>query len=240
MNDRRLLTILVCMIALDVYESDAQAQDILPRHEPSLVAVADHPGCRAEEGLAMRAADAFCREFADHFGSGLGMTGTDLYNHPLSDNKLFAVSIGEESPQEYGLRLFLLSATAEKLQPLGISGAMYDSYYLRPSLFIDGPCVIVLGETGAEYTWGVSAWRTCGDHLQHLGNIEVSALPDESSPLPFVTVQRKEGVLQIIFETDLLLWKPDGSHIDLYRRSDIPHTFQLIDDEFVLLNGVVD
>ena len=124
---------------------------------------------------------------------------------------------GVDSPEDYGVRLYLIQDTAQKLSVLFESHGYMDSYYLRPSVFkIVGTneLTLILAEAGAEFSYGIGVYRLNNQQMRYLGILDV-AVEGESNPesaVPFIKIAEKQGALTFTFTKDVVMSDDEGNY----------------------------
>jgi hypothetical protein len=153
----------------------------------------------------------------------------DAYALPETGDYL-AVSSGPDSNNDYGLRFQLLRIQSGKASVVFSSVGMMDSYVLKPMFFSNGTTVLILGETAAEYCWGIVAFEYRQGRLRDFGSINVARPGDDvfepDSPLPYASVRYLHGDYEVSFATDLVLGPGETTQVSLQRRGDRPHVFR--------------
>jgi hypothetical protein len=206
-----------------------QPMRYLERHLPRLRRPAGEP-VAWEEGVDPAVARAVHRLFGpDPEGSLLDAT---VYGVPYRPDRLLVVARSGETAEDYGRRLHLIAEEAGSYRVVTRSRGAGDSYILRPALFPAGECVIVLSETGTEYSWGLVAHRLCGDRLETLGPLPV-ALAEEHpagattvSPVGVARVQASAGGVRVEFHADVVVEPGGRAEEELRRRGAEPIAFR--------------
>lgn len=124
-----------------------------------------------------------------------------------------------DTPEDYGPRLTLIRVVNGRARDLARSRGFMDTYYVGPVFFAQDSTVILLADTGAEYSWGVIAFEVSARGLTDLGRINVARyegirLPRSDTvlvtevltdPLPHVRLTARNGTYIAEFTTDLVL-----------------------------------
>jgi hypothetical protein len=139
------------------------------------------------------------------------------------DGAFLCVTQGSDSSGDYGLRLQLIELRQGKATLKFSSRGMNDSYVLQPMTFVGQDRILILAETGAEYSWGLAAFELRDGNLRDLGDIDVAGPESESSagpesPLPFATARYVAGDYEVAFATELV-FDPGGTNEALLRRT---------------------
>ena len=124
---------------------------------------------------------------------------------------------GVDSPEDYGVRLYLIQDSTQRLSVLFESHGYMDSYYLRPSVFKIGETkqpTLILAEAGAEFSYGIGVYRLNNQQMRYLGNLDV-AVEGESNPtsaVPFTKIVEKQGTLTFTFTKDVVVSDDKGNY----------------------------
>lgn len=121
--------------------------------------------------------------------------------------------------QDFGKRFLLIKNTAKGFTLLDKSKGMMDSYILQPTFFTSKDRVIILGDTGAEYSWGVVAYEIRKDKLKYLGTLSVAKPTEETTinPIPDAILKLSGNKLRVEFHSDLV-FDPGGRKDRLVKR----------------------
>ena len=160
-----------------------------------------------------------------------------LYACPQREDLFVAVASLIYMPKNYGKRFFLIKEGIQGFDLLSKSDGMMDSYILRPTFFTTNNRIIILGETGAEYSWGVVAYEIFNETLKDLGTIYVAKPTEETTdnPIPDAQVKLSGGSLIVEFHTDLI-FDPGGHNDRLVKRvNDQPIVFAHDGRDFFLM-----
>jgi hypothetical protein len=205
-------------------QADARIGDYLTRSEPILVRD-ETAGVWYEETIGFDVVEALMQGLARN-----GVQHPLIYRIPKVDQVyLIAAVCEDEQPDDYGLRFFLVRVSAGDIHILDRTRGAMDSYSLRPTLFTGEDRVLILAETGAEYSWGISAFEFAGDRLRSLGNINVARSVNEpiettENPLPYAKTRHGGDAYVVEFYTDLVI-DPGGDAVELRRDGDAPFVF---------------
>jgi len=160
-----------------------------------------------------------------------------IYSCPDRAN-LFVIVSGMISTQEnYGKRFFLIKEGEQGFSLLSNTHGMMDSYILRPIFFSANNRTIILGDTGAEYSWGVVTFEIVNDKLKDLGTIDVAKPTEEDTvnPIPDALLKLCSGKLLVEFHTDLV-FDPGGYNDRLVKRvNNQPISFEYDGKKFMLI-----
>jgi hypothetical protein len=127
----------------------------------------------------------------------------------------FLVSAGgRQVDTDYGWRFILLRSEGDDLVELFYGRGAFDSYILDPYFYIGEKKILILAETGTEYTWGFEAYEFDieGKTISYLDRLPVARV-DESedswgeliNPLDRAQVSMENGRYTIAFTTDIVL-----------------------------------
>lgn len=107
--------------------------------------------------------------------------------------------------KDYGKRFLLIKKTAKGFTLLDKSHGQMDSYILQPTFFTSKDRVIILGDTGTEYSWGVATYEIKNDRLKDLVGIGVAKPAEDNTinPIPDAVLKSSKGRLRVEFHTDL-------------------------------------
>jgi hypothetical protein len=127
----------------------------------------------------------------------------------------YLVSIaGKQIETDYGARFILLRREGKDFVELFYGRGAMDSYILNPFFYSGDTKILILAETGTEYTWGFSAYEfdAAKKSFAYLDELPVARVYDgEDSwgevikPLDRARVFIKNGRYTIEFDTDIVL-----------------------------------
>lgn len=161
-----------------------------------------------------------------------------IYSCPGRADLFVTVSAPINTEENYGDRFFLIKEGDQGFSLLSKTHGMMDSYFLRPTFFTATNRTIILGETGAEYSWGVVAFEIVNDKLKDLGTIYVAKPTEEDTvnPIPDAQLKLSSGKLIVEFHTDLV-FEPGGHNDRLVKRvNNEPISFEYDGKKFLLIN----
>ena len=147
--------------------------------------------------------------------------------------------IAPGTEKDFGKRFLLIKKTAKGFTLLDKSKGMMDSYILEPTFFTSKNKIVILGETGAEYSWGVVAYEIQKNKLKDLGTINVAKPTEESTdnPIPDAVLKLSGNKLRVEFHTDLV-FDPGGRKDRLVKRvNGRPFVFEYNGKEFQFKKG---
>ncbi len=200
------------------------ANTYLPRHEPAQIkwSESERRYChdsRVEQEVAREIAAQFEGSGAHRVRCIYGIPGSRLY---------LLTGTGSRTGEQVGLQFFLIRHDDAGLTILQESTGMQDSWFLSPVFFWTDDRVLVLADTGTEYSWGVVAFELRDATLRDLGVISVALDAEENTvdPLPSAKVRRTEDGYLVEFHANLV-WNPGGSdERPLPREAGRPHLFR--------------
>jgi hypothetical protein len=136
-----------------------------------------------------------------------------VFKVPLAEHLyLVAGAYGKDSRKDYGIRFYLLEERGGTLTELYHSRGMRDSYVLNPTFFIGKDRVLIIADTGAEYSWGLEAFEFRARDLKYLGTIKIAKKVSEdnyargfTAPLKDAEAIFKGGSYHVAFTGDLYL-----------------------------------
>lgn len=123
-----------------------------------------------------------------------------IHLHEYEDLKFVVGRNTDNSNVEnIGLRLFILGNSNEIIFK---SSGQQDSYYFEPHIFqssIDEDRLIIIGEIGAEYSWGAQTFLFEKNNVIELGSMDVGIIekPVEKDDIYFETPSRIIKYLEI-------------------------------------------
>jgi len=160
-----------------------------------------------------------------------------IYSFPGRANHFIIVSGMISMQDDYGKRFFLIKEVEQGFSLLSKTRGMMDSYFLRPTFFTVNNRTIILGDTGAEYNWGVVAFEIVKDKLKGLCSINVAKPTEEDTvnPIPDTRLKLSSGKLIVEFHTDLV-FDPGGYNDRLVKRvNGQPISFEYNGKKFMLI-----
>jgi len=160
-----------------------------------------------------------------------------IYSCPGHADLFIAVCAPINSRDNYGDRFLLIKDSEHGFSILSKTHGMMDSYFLRPTFFTANNRTIILGDTGAEYSWGVVAFEIVNDKLNDLGIIDVAKPTEEDTvnPIPDAQLKLISSKLIVEFYTDLI-FDPGGYNDRLVKRVDSqPISFEYNGKKFILI-----
>jgi hypothetical protein len=160
-----------------------------------------------------------------------------IYSCPGRADLFVTVSSLINTQENYGKRFFLIKEGEQGFSLLSKTGGMMDSYILEPTFFTANNRIIILADTGAEYSWGVVAFEILNDKLKDLGTINVAKPTEEdtTNPIPDAQLKLSSGKLTVEFHTDLV-FDPGGYNDRLVKRVNYqPINFAYNGKKFLLI-----
>ncbi len=122
----------------------------------------------------------------------------------------FSFNHYSESKNDYGLKFIVFKVDGNDYETIYESSGSYDSYILEPTFFsqdISKKPVVVLAETGAEYSWGARVFILTQElEVQDLGGLDVAVLGeynDFESVIPYTKIIEKNGIYEFLFTKDV-------------------------------------
>jgi hypothetical protein len=207
----------------------------LQRYEPRPVTVSNRFGYDAEMvdlDQARRIADHFFRRFGED-------ERPEVYGIPEAPG-LFLVSASADhrGERDFGGRFYLVRDGTDGVEELFRGRGAGDSYFLRPTFFFGEGRLLILAETGTEYTWGFDAYSLEDETMLELGGIGAAFSDGETtmSPLEWSRVRSDGSAFTVGFSSDLVL-DPGTRHEwflprsgDEIRFAQLGERFDLVDD----------
>lgn len=123
----------------------------------------------------------------------------------------------EGSEKDYGARFSVLRVTEGRSTVTYSSRGSFDSYFLRPSFFstgVEGEALLVLAETGTEYSWGARVFKVSADGAaKDLGSLDVAVIEDPEndtvSVIPYTRIKAVGNGYEFTFTKDVI-FDPGG------------------------------
>lgn len=128
----------------------------------------------------------------------------------LNDTVSFRIGFDPslDTPTDYGARLMLLRKSSNAYSRSYHSKGAADSYGMRPAFIADcgGNELLIFGEIGTEYSWGLRVFAYNDGKVQALGEIPfaVEGESDAESAVPFMRFSRKSQSAMVSFTKDLI------------------------------------
>ena len=152
---------------------------------------------------------------AGHFHKKYGDDETvSVYKIPgFDDHYLVSGSMDHKGVTDFGLRFFLVKKEGDSYRQLFRGRGAGDSYNLDPYFYTAEDRVLIIAESGTEYSWGLSAYEFRSGKLKALGYIDVARWSSENyvDPLDRATVFLQGGRYIVEFASNLRL-NPGGLH----------------------------
>ena len=131
-----------------------------------------------------------------------------IYKIPNISDYLLISTYDFTQNKNYGRKFILLKNSNNVYKIISIQKSVGDSYILRPTFFIGQDTILILAETGAEYTWGIEAYEFKSYHLKHLGSLNIASYDDESyddyhSSIKRCTVELSNSTYRFSFIGDI-------------------------------------
>jgi hypothetical protein len=140
----------------------------------------------------------------------------------------YLVSIaGKQIQTDYGVRFILLRRKGKDFVELFYGRGAMDSYILDPFFYSGDSKILILAETGTEYTWGFSAYEfdAAKKELKYLDELPAARVYDGEdswgeliNPLDRARVFIEKGLYSIEFDTNIFL-APGGIDERLIERN---------------------
>ena len=140
-----------------------------------------------------------------------GYEGDVVYR--LNDTISFRIArdFALDTPPDYGVRLMLLQGSAPASHRTYYSKGSADSYGMIPTFIANcgGNELLIFGEIGTEYSWGLRVFAYNDGQVKDLGDIPlaVEGHVDAESVVPFMRFSQKGDSAILSFTKDLI-WKP--------------------------------
>jgi hypothetical protein len=125
---------------------------------------------------------------------------------------------GEQIESDYGVRFILLRREGKDFVELFYGRGAMDSYILNPFFYSGDVKILILAETGTEYTWGFSAYEfnAVKKSITYLDELPVARVYEGEdswgeliNPLDRARVFLRNGRYTVEFDTDIVL-EPGG------------------------------
>jgi hypothetical protein len=148
------------------------------------------------------------------------VNGSSIYQYKGDLSLFFGSSLDEtfeSSERDYGSRFSLIRVTGGSTKILFQSRGSMDSYFLRPSFFsadIDKAQLLILAETGTEYSWGARVFLVSPDgSAKDIGSLDVAVLDDPESDtvsvIPYTRIKVLGNGYEFTFSKDVI-FNPGG------------------------------
>jgi hypothetical protein len=159
------------------------------------------------------------------------LNGESLY-HYRNDIFLSFDHHIEGTANDYGSRLSVIKVTGESSKVIYYSRGSGDSYFLRPSFFstdIKQAPLLILAETGTEYSWGARVFLVATDgSAKNPGSLEVAVIEDPEndtvSIIPHTRIKFDGKRYEFTFEKDVI-FNPGGLNDHPVNRSQIKYVY---------------
>jgi hypothetical protein len=158
-------------------------------------------------------------EESDGYESMMSHYKDDLYFTVGFDHNI-------DQSEDYGLRFYMLRKDDDGLSTLFESKGSKDRYLLKPTFYSNDkvdPLLIILAETGAEYSHGIRVFLVSkADTVKDVGTLNVGVWENInesiegtprgniSSAIPYTTIKYSQGKLIFTFSEDVF-FDPGGS-----------------------------
>jgi hypothetical protein len=113
-----------------------------------------------------------------------------------------------DTPVDFGARLMLLQGSAAASNRSYYSKGSADSYGMRPTFIANcgGNELLIFGEIGTEYSWGLRVFSYNGGQVKDLGDIPlaVEGESDAESVVPFMRFSQSGDSAIVSFTKDLI------------------------------------
>jgi len=212
----------------------AQAGE-MAKHVPKVIEVEREKKAFAfDKGTMTREeAEGVAAYFHKKFGDDEIVT---LYKIPGSANYyLVSGSLGPQVESDYGIRFSLVRKEGDSHKQLFRGRGAGDSYNLDPYFYSAEDRVLIIAESGTEYSWGLSAYEFRDGKLKHQGYLQVARWSGENyvDPIDRAAVFLRDGRYVVEFATNLRL-NPGGLHPWWLVRVKEKITFVQDGDKFIL------
>lgn len=133
-----------------------------------------------------------------------------------------------DKPNDFGRRLMLFKKEGGADKRVYYSKGSWDSYILRPTFFANcgGYYLLILAETGTEYSWGMRVFAYKLGQVKDLGDIPIAMdVEDErfnDSAIPHMRF-REEGSSLVISFDNKVVRDPGGLHEKHYTAAEIEY-----------------
>jgi len=163
------------------------------------------------------------------------LNGESLYHYRMDLFLSFGSSLDEtfeSSEMDYGSRFSLIKITEGSTKVLYQSRGSMDSYFLRPSFFstdINKAPLLILAETGTEYSWGARVFLVSPDgSAKNPGSLKVAVIEDPEndtvSIIPHTRINFDGKRYEFTFEKDVI-FNPGGPDDHPVNRSRIKYVY---------------
>lgn len=235
---RVIIFMILFQLSLNFYGSVSFGEDLIfKRFQPTMTEV------KVDENLHWDYDNKIARQKAEsiynyiHQKYNAEKSYAAIYSCPGRADLFVAVSAPINTQENYGARFLLIKKGKKGLSLLSKTHGMMDSYILEPTFFTADNRTIILGDTGAEYSWGVVAFEIVSDKLKDLGTIDVAKPTEEDTvnPMPDAQLKLSSGKLIVEFHTDLV-FDPGGHNDRLVKRANNqPLSFEYDGKSFLLI-----
>jgi hypothetical protein len=138
----------------------------------------------------------------------------------------------EGSEKDYGSRLTVFRVTNGNSNVIYYSKGSFDSYILRPSFFSTGigqDPLLILAETGTEYSWGARVFLVSPDgSAKNPGSLGVAVIDDPEndtvSVIPHTRIKFDGKRYEFTFERDVI-FNPGGLNDHPVSRNKIKYVY---------------
>jgi hypothetical protein len=159
------------------------------------------------------------------------INGESLY-HYRNDIFLSFDRHMEGSASDYGSRLAVIRVTGESSKVIYYSRGSGDSYFLRPSFFstdINQAPLLILAETGTEYSWGARFFVVSPDgSAKNPGTLGVGIIDDPEndtvSVIPHTRIKFDGKRYEFTFDKDVI-FNPGGLDDHPVNRDEIKYVY---------------
>jgi hypothetical protein len=212
MRQQLLLTFIALLLIIPTGPVRAQA-DMMVKHVPVESNVEREKRSFTFDSGTVTLAEA--ERVAGHFHNKYGDDeNVSVYKIPGSgDFYLVSGAMGHQEETDFGLRFFLVKKEGDDYKQLFRGRGAGDSYNLDPYFYTNADRVLIISESGTEYSWGLSAYEFRNGKLKTLGTIDVARWSGENyiDPRDRATVFLRNGQYVVEFASNLRL-DPGGLH----------------------------
>jgi hypothetical protein len=230
----------VVVLLLFLFAPALASDTELKKYEPDVSYVEDGEERLGYDATLLELSDA--QRVAGAMREMHGDAGFPLvYRIPGVDGFFLVSSYADDHGfEDHGRRLFLLQEDDGGLKGIYRGRGMADSYILRPTFFTGPGKVLILAETGTEYSWGLQAYEFAGGTLVALDSLDVAVCDGDNHVNALLQANVSFGAegFRVDFPYDLTLDPGSPYQWDLPRLKETIR-FRQDHDRFVLSDDSV-